>query len=65
MTTQILSVTPDDDLNTALRRFTERNIDELPVVESENPRQLLGMVRRKETIDFYNRQLTARKTADD
>ncbi len=65
MTTQILSVTPDDDLNTALRRFTERNIDELPVVDPQNPRQLLGMVRRKETIDFYNRQLTARKKADD
>lgn len=65
MTAQILRVTPDDDLNTALRRFTERNIDELPVVDPENPRRLLGMVRRKETIDFYNRQLAARKAADE
>jgi len=25
MTSRILSVTPDDDLNTAMRRFTQRN----------------------------------------
>ena len=33
MVADVLSVKPDDDLNTALRRFTQRNIDELPVLD--------------------------------
>jgi CIC family chloride channel protein len=61
MVTDILSVVLDDDLHTALRRFTTRNIDELPVVSPENPRELIGMLRRKDTIAFYNRRLTEQK----
>ena len=65
MTSRILSVTPDDDLNTAMRRFTERNIDELPVVDPGDGRKLLGMLRRKETIEFYNQRLRDQKRTDD
>lgn len=61
MTTRVVTVTPDDDLNTALRRFTELNLDELPVVSQQTATQLLGMLRRKDVISFYNRQLLAHK----
>jgi CIC family chloride channel protein len=61
MTTRVVTVTPEDDLNTALRRFTELNLDELPVVSCEAPTQLLGMLRRKDVISTYNRQLIAHK----
>src|SRR5690606_8486211 len=54
MTTEVLSVTPDDTLNTAMRRFTRRNIDELPVVDPNDPTRLAGMLRRKEVIAAYN-----------
>jgi CIC family chloride channel protein len=57
MTTRVVSVTPRDDLNTVLKRFTELNLDELPVVNAENPSQLLGMLRRKEVIACYNQKL--------
>ena len=57
MTTRIVSVTPDDDLNTAMKRFTELNLDELPVVDSGNPAQLLGMLRRRGAIACYNEKL--------
>jgi CIC family chloride channel protein len=57
MTTRVVSVTPRDDLNTALKRFTELNLDELPVVSAENSSQLLGMLRRKEVIACYNQKL--------
>ena len=30
MTSRIVKVSPDDDLNTALQRFTALNLDELP-----------------------------------
>src|SRR5690606_20083415 len=57
MTSAIVKVTPDDDLNTALTRFTERNLDELPIVDPENSQVLLGMLRRKDTIGLYNQRV--------
>ncbi len=64
MVTDVLSVTPDDDLNTALTRFTAKNLDELPVIDPDQPGLLLGMLRRKETIAYYNRRLLEYKQAD-
>ena len=61
MTTDLITITPKDDLNTALRRFTQLNIDELPVVEEKNPRILLGMLRRKDVIGAYNQRLMAHR----
>jgi CIC family chloride channel protein len=67
MVTSLVSVTPDDDLNTAMQRFTSRNLDELPVLDSEDPRKLLGMLRRKETIAAYNQRMVdvKQQIADD
>ena len=53
----VLTVTPDDDLHTALRRFTEKNIDELPIVDPEAPQQVVGMLRRRDLIAAYGQQL--------
>lgn len=50
-------VTPEDDLNTALRRFTERNLDELPVLQSRDSRRLAGLLSRREIITAYNMRL--------
>ncbi|HEY2253767.1 MAG TPA: chloride channel protein, partial [Planctomycetaceae bacterium] len=61
MTTRLVSVGPTDDLNTAMRRFTELNLDELPVLDSAKGGILLGMLRRKDAIDMYNRLLTEQK----
>ena len=61
MVSHVVTVTPNDDLNTALRRFTSVNLDELPVVDPDNPRQLLGRLTRRETIAFYNRRLMQHK----
>jgi len=65
MVTDIVSVTPEDDLNTALRRFTSLNLDELPVLDPRDSGKLLGMLRRKETIAFYNRQVLKHKQGID
>lgn len=61
MVTSLVTVTPEDDLNTALRRFTALNLDELPVVDAEDRGKLLGMLRRKESIAAYNRRLMEHK----
>ncbi len=53
----IITTTPSEDINTVLRKFTIRNIDQLPVVADEDPKRFLGMLSRREVIDFYNRRL--------
>jgi CIC family chloride channel protein len=56
MMTRVVTVTPEDDLNTALTKFTALNVNELPVVDKQDPQRLLGVLRHKETIDAYNRR---------
>jgi CIC family chloride channel protein len=63
MTTNLVRVAPDDDLNTAMRRFVELNLDELPVVAADDSGRLLGMLRRKDAIAVYNRKLAEQKQA--
>ena len=65
MVSKVVSVTPEDDLNTALQRFTQLNLDELPVLDPNDPGKLLGMLRRKETIAAYNRRLLEHQQTDD
>ena len=61
MVTKFLNVTPNEDLNSALQKFTRLNIDELPVLDSGDSGKLLGMLRRKETIGAYNRRVLENK----
>lgn len=63
MTTKIVSVSPDDDLNAAMRCFTELNLDEIPVLQVADGGKLLGMLRRKDAIAVYNRRLMEQKQA--
>ncbi len=63
MTSNLITVSPNDDLNTALKRFTSLNLDELPVIDPEEPGKLLGMLRRKEVIAAYNQRLMEHKQA--
>jgi len=61
MTSDIIVTTPSEDLNTALHKFTEKNIDSLPVVEEDDHGMLIGMLNRREVIAFYNRQIQKMK----
>ena len=63
MTTNLIRVAPADDLNTAMRRFVELNLDELPVVAADDSGRLLGMLRRKDAIAVYNHKLAEQKQA--
>ena len=45
------------DLNTAMRLFTQLNLDELPIVDAGDKTHLVGMLRRKEAIACYNERL--------
>jgi CIC family chloride channel protein len=39
------------------------NLDEIPVVDPQDPSKLLGMLRRKDAIAVYNRVLAEHKQA--
>jgi CIC family chloride channel protein len=53
---------PDETLNMALRRMSRRDVGRLPVVARENPRHLLGVLRRADVIHAYDIALTRRMT---
>ncbi len=56
-TEDVVTTTAEEDLNTVLRKFTEKNIDSLPVVAEEDSGILLGMLNRRDLIAFYNTQI--------
>jgi len=56
-TTDIIVTTLNDDLNTVLRKFTQKNIESLPVVKEDDYTALIGMLNRREVIAFYNQKL--------
>ncbi|MCF8104106.1 MAG: chloride channel protein [Desulfohalobiaceae bacterium] len=53
----IISTTLSEDLHTVMNKFTRKNIDSLPVVAEDDPGRLLGMLRRREVIGFYNHKV--------
>jgi CIC family chloride channel protein len=58
-TRPVLSVTPQDDLLTALKRMTDLNVDEIPVVEPGDPSRLIGLLHRREVVAAYGEMLSA------
>jgi CIC family chloride channel protein len=57
MHAEVVAVTPDDDLNTALRKFTRSAVDELPVVAVADRTKLLGTIRHQDVAKAYHRKL--------
>lgn len=56
-TTDIIYTTPSEDLNQVLRKFTIKNLNRIPVVREDDPSELIGMLDRKEVIEYYNRRV--------
>ncbi|HMB08704.1 MAG TPA: chloride channel protein [Isosphaeraceae bacterium] len=63
-TRPVITVTPQDDLHTALKRLTELNLDEIPVVAPDDPTHLLGLLSRRELVSAYTAQIEALRTPD-
>jgi len=52
--------TPDDTLDVVMKAFGEINIDELPIVNSESKKQLIGTISRNDMIEAYNKEVLKR-----
>lgn len=60
--TRSLEITyPDESLSQALRKMSVHDIGRLPVVERENPRHLVGLLRRADVIRAYDVALSRRE----
>jgi CIC family chloride channel protein len=60
----LICTTPSEDLNTVLKKFTIRNLQRLPVVKDEDHTYLLGMLDRREVIQYYNQRVQEIKSGD-
>jgi len=56
-TRDVLTLTPDDNLYTAMTYFDVRGIAEIPVVESREDQWVIGMLKRTDVVDAYNREV--------
>lgn len=50
-------LTTETNLSEAISRFAQSRFDELPVVTTEDPTQVVAMLRRQDLITLYNRRL--------
>jgi len=61
-TVNVIVLAPEDDLNMAMEKFSMKDIDEIPVVERKGSKKIIGMVKRKDIIDVYNREVLKRES---
>ena len=54
-------VTPDEDLYSALLKFVEADLAQLPVVDTEDPTLVLGMLAREDVFTAYAKTLKSMK----
>jgi CIC family chloride channel protein len=52
---------PDDDLHSALQRFTAFKREILPVVDGEPPAPVIGMLRHHDVMEAYDREIQRHK----
>jgi len=55
--TCIIYTTPSEDLNEVFKKCTIRNLHRVPVVRDDDHSVLIGMLDRREMIQFYNQRV--------
>ncbi len=63
-TLKVITVLEDDNLDAAMKKIGYRNIEQLPVVDRETGRRLVGIISRRDILSAYNRALMARTLED-
>ncbi|MEO8611613.1 MAG: chloride channel protein [Chloroflexota bacterium] len=53
-TREVLTVTPESPLSTALKLVSPNDVGRLPVVDSDNPRKVVGLLRRRDIVRAYD-----------
>jgi CIC family chloride channel protein len=64
MSEKLVTIHPDETLDAVLRKMGPRDLSRLPVVARNDPRRLLGVIRRNDLVRAYNLALARRRRAD-
>lgn len=59
-TVDVITVHQDENLDQAMRKIGYRNIEQLPVVDRQTHRQLVGIISRRDMVSAYNRALMSK-----
>jgi len=60
MTEDVITLTTDENLYDAMGKFGIKDIGQLPVVEKDNPKKVVGMLKRTDMILAYNNAVLRR-----
>ena len=60
-TRNVITATPEDQLTDVMKKLTARNLDEIPVVDTEIPRKVLYMMSRRSLLAHYAEQMEKTK----
>jgi chloride channel protein, CIC family len=67
-TRKLITVYPDESVGAAMRKMAPRDLSRLPVVDRDNPKQLVGVIRRNDIVRAYEvgalRREEARRRAE-
>ena len=63
--TKVITVTDQDNLDMALKKIGFKNIEQLPVVDKNNPRKIIGILSRRDIFAAYNKALIDRSLTDE
>lgn len=61
-TEHVIVILPDDDLNTAMERFGLKDIEEIPVVDPVDRKRPIGMLKRRDVIAAYNKEVLRKES---
>ena len=53
--TDLIKLFPHDTLTTAIKKFGIKDIETIPVVDPEDHQKIIGILKRKDVIDTYNK----------
>jgi len=59
-TDEVITVTPKESIDAALRKMGTTGISQLPIVDQDNPKKVIGMVHDKDIHAAYDRALAMR-----
>ena len=59
-TSKVITIRKDENLDRALEKIGFKNIEQLPVVDNENPRKIVGILSRRDIFAAYNKALINR-----
>ncbi len=61
---EVTAVEMGENLASALRKFTELEVDKLPIVDGADDHKILGMIRRRDVISAYYDKISSLRNLD-